>query len=65
LPKDAFGGPREPIKSWPDFLHVAIVPIILGSGIRLWDHQRGLEGRLPSIESETAGSSPLHLTFAR
>ena len=48
-----------------DHLHVAIAPIILGSGVRLWDDQRGLESRLPSIRSETAESGTIHLTFAR
>ena len=48
-----------------DHLHVAIAPIILGSGIRLWDNQRGLETRLPNIRSETAESGTIHLTFAR
>jgi dihydrofolate reductase len=48
-----------------DHLHVAITPIVLGSGIRLWDNQRGLETRLPSIRSETAESGTIHLTFAR
>nr|WP_245895190.1 dihydrofolate reductase family protein [Devosia submarina] len=48
-----------------DHLHVAIAPIILGSGVRLWDNQRGLESRLPSVKSETAESGTIHLTFAR
>jgi dihydrofolate reductase len=48
-----------------DHLHVAIVPIVLGSGVRLWDNQRGLETRLPSIRSEIAVSGTIHLTFAR
>jgi dihydrofolate reductase len=48
-----------------DHLHVAIAPIILGSGVRLWDNQRGLETRLPSIRSETAESGTVHVTFTR
>jgi dihydrofolate reductase len=48
-----------------DHLHVAIAPIILGSGVRLWDNQRSLETRLPPIKSETAESGTIHLTFAR
>ena len=48
-----------------DHLHVAIAPIILGSGVRLWDNQRGIEIRLPSIRSEIAESGTIHLTFAR
>lgn len=48
-----------------DRLHVAITPILLGSGIRLWDDQRGLEHRLPSVKSEVAESGTIHLTFTR
>ena len=48
-----------------DHLHVAIAPIILGRGVRLWDHQRGLETRLPNIKSETADSGTIHLTCTR
>ncbi len=48
-----------------DHLHVAITPIILGSGICLWDNQRGLETRLPNVKSETAESGTIHLTFSR
>ena len=33
-----------------DFLHVAIVPIVLGSGVRIWDELVGLENRF-SVES--------------
>lgn len=48
-----------------DYLHVAIAPIVLGSGTRLWDNQRGLEHRLPSVKSEVAESGTVHLTFSR
>jgi dihydrofolate reductase len=47
-----------------DRLHVAIVPILLGRGIRLWDDLRGLENGY-SVESETAESGAIHLTFRR
>lgn len=47
-----------------DRLHVAITPILLGSGIRLWDDLRGLEADY-SVTSETAESGIIHLTFAR
>jgi dihydrofolate reductase len=47
-----------------DRLHVAITPILLGRGIRLWDDLRGLEaGR--TVRSETAESGTIHLTFER
>ena len=47
-----------------DRLHVAIVPILLGRGIRLWDDLRGLEAGY-TVESETAESGVMHLTFGR
>ncbi|MDL2409736.1 dihydrofolate reductase family protein [Rhizobium calliandrae] len=47
-----------------DRLHVAIVPILLGRGIRLWDDLRGLEAGY-SVASETAESGVIHLTFRR
>jgi dihydrofolate reductase len=47
-----------------DRLHVAIAPILLGRGIRLWDDLRGFEdGYL--VKAETAESGVVHLTFAR
>lgn len=47
-----------------DHLHVAIAPILLGRGIRLWDDLRGLEAGY-TIQSETAESGTIHLTFRR
>ena len=47
-----------------DRLHVAIVPILLGRGIRLWDDLRGLEEGY-SVTTEGAPSGITHLTFAR
>lgn len=47
-----------------DRLHVAITPILLGSGIRLWDDLRGLESDY-TVTSETAESGIIHLTFRR
>lgn len=47
-----------------DRLHVAIAPIILGQGIRLWDDLRGLESGY-EVTTETAESGTVHLTFAR
>lgn len=47
-----------------DRLHVAITPILLGRGIRLWDDLRGLENGY-SVRSETAESGVVHLTFSR
>ncbi len=47
-----------------DELHVGITPVILGSGIRLWDDLRGLESGY-SVASETAESGVVHITFSR
>jgi dihydrofolate reductase len=47
-----------------DRLHVAIVPILLGRGIRLWDGLRELESGY-AVETETAPSGTIHLTFRR
>jgi len=47
-----------------DRLHVAITPILLGSGIRLWDDLRGLESDY-TVTSETAESGIIHVTFRR
>lgn len=47
-----------------DRLHVAIAPIILGRGIRLWDDLRGLEGT-HTVTTETAESGTVHVTFSR
>lgn len=62
------GGPtvvRDYLKAGlVDRLHVAITPILLGRGIRLWDDLRGLEAGY-SVKSETAESGVIHLTFAR
>jgi dihydrofolate reductase len=45
-----------------DHMHVALVPIVLGRGERLWDGLEGLEGRF-TIESVTTPSGVTHLTF--
>ena len=62
------GGPtvvREFLKAGlVDRLHVAIVPILLGRGIRLWDDLRGFEDGY-SVMSEVAPSGITHLTFSR
>ncbi len=62
------GGPtvvREFLKAGlVDRLHVAIVPILLGRGIRLWDDLRGVEDGY-RVTSEVASSGIMHLTFSR
>ena len=47
-----------------DRLHVAITPILLGEGIRLWDDLRGLEQGY-DVTAETAESGVVHVTFRR
>lgn len=47
-----------------DRLHVAIAPILLGRGIRLWDDLRGFETGY-TVKAETAESGTVHLTFQR
>lgn len=62
------GGPtvvREFLKAGlVDRLHVAIAPILLGRGIRLWDDLRGLESGY-DVAVEAAPSGTMHLTFRR
>jgi dihydrofolate reductase len=47
-----------------DHLHVVLVPIVLGRGVRLWDGLEGLEDRF-TVESVTTPSGVTHLTFTR
>ena len=47
-----------------DRLHVAIAPILLGGGVRLWDGLRGLESDYV-VTTEAAESGTVHITFTR
>jgi dihydrofolate reductase len=47
-----------------DRLHVAITPVVLGRGVRLWDDLRMLE-RDYAVTSEVAESGVIHVTFVR
>lgn len=47
-----------------DDLHVAIAPILLGHGHRLWDDLRGLE-LTHTVRTELAESGTIHVTFTR
>jgi dihydrofolate reductase len=47
-----------------DHLHVTVVPIVLGRGVRLWDGLEGLEQDY-QIEATSAPSGVTHVTFAR
>jgi dihydrofolate reductase len=47
-----------------DHLHVVVVPILLGRGVRLWDGLEGLE-RDYDVVSTTTPSGVSHVTFTR
>jgi dihydrofolate reductase len=47
-----------------DFLHIVVVPIVLGAGVRIWDGLDGLEQRY-SVETVTTGSGLTHQLWNR
>jgi dihydrofolate reductase len=47
-----------------DHMHVAVTPILLGRGVRLWDDLEGLEKNY-EIEATSTGNGVTHLTFTR
>ena len=47
-----------------DMMHVVVVPILLGRGVRLWDGLEGIEDRFTS-EAVSSPSGVTHLTFSR
>ena len=47
-----------------DHMHVVVVPLLLGRGVRLWDGLEGLETDY-EIESVSAPSGVTHVTFTR
>ena len=47
-----------------DDLHVAIAPIVLARGNRVWDDLRGLE-HTHEVKTEVAESGTIHVTFTR
>ena len=47
-----------------DQMHVVVVPIVLGRGVRLWDGQEGLEANY-AVEAVSSPSGVTHLTFTR
>jgi dihydrofolate reductase len=47
-----------------DYMHVAVVPILLGKGSRLWDGLEGIEEQF-QVEATSAPSGVTHLTFTR
>ena len=62
------GGPtmlREFLKAGlVDHMHVVVVPILLGRGVRLWDGLEGLEKNY-DIESVSTPIGVTHMTFTR
>jgi dihydrofolate reductase len=57
------GGGATVIREF-DYMHVAVVPILLGRGVRLWDGLEGLEQDF-TIEATSSPSGVTHLTFNR
>jgi dihydrofolate reductase len=47
-----------------DHLHVVVVPIVLGRGVRLWDGLEGLEDDY-RVEATSSPSGVTHVTFTR
>jgi dihydrofolate reductase len=47
-----------------DYMHLAVVPIVLGRGTRVWDGVEGLENDY-DIEATSSPSGVTHLTFTR
>ena len=47
-----------------DYMHVVIVPIVLGRGVRLWEGLESLEDRF-AIEMVSSPSGVVHVTFTR
>ncbi|ALL74871.1 deaminase/reductase [Pseudonocardia sp. EC080610-09] len=47
-----------------DHLHVVVVPILLGRGVRLWDGLEGIE-RDYAVEATSSPAGVTHLTFTR
>ncbi|WP_254408871.1 dihydrofolate reductase family protein [Streptomyces sp. AC495_CC817] len=47
-----------------DRLHLAVAPLVIGSGERIWDGLRGIEQN-HDVRSEVAESGVVHVTFTR
>jgi dihydrofolate reductase len=47
-----------------DYMHLAVVPIVLGRGERIWDNQESLEDTF-DIEAVSTPSGVTHLSFTR
>jgi dihydrofolate reductase len=47
-----------------DYMHIVVVPILLGRGVRLWDGLEGLEKDY-TAEATSSPSGVTHVTFTR
>ncbi|MFD7158755.1 dihydrofolate reductase family protein [Kribbella sp. NPDC059898] len=47
-----------------DYMHLAVVPIVLGRGVRVWDDQESLEQSF-DIEAVSSPGGVTHLSFTR
>ena len=47
-----------------DYMHIVVVPILLGRGVRLWDGLEGLEEDY-AVEATSSPSGVTHVTFTR
>jgi len=47
-----------------DHMHIVVVPILLGRGVRLWDGLEGIEQNF-AIEATSSPSGVTHVTFSR
>lgn len=47
-----------------DRLHLAVAPLVIGSGENIWDGLRGIENDY-AVSSEVAESGVTHVTFTR
>ena len=47
-----------------DHMHLVVVPVLLGRGVRLWDGLEGLDNDY-AIEAASSPSGVTHITFTR
>ena len=47
-----------------DHMHVVVVPVVLGRGVRLWDGLEGIEKHY-EVEATSSPSGVTHVTFSR
>ena len=47
-----------------DYLHIVVIPVVLGRGVRLWDGLDGLQERY-TVETVAVPSGATHVFFTR